>query len=189
MSDEQNPYAAPPQVPPVQPIAVEEQGAWRHGDTLIVRTKGAVLPARCVKCNAPVEQWLHRKFAWHHPAIYLTILAGLFFYVVFAILLRKTADLYVPLCGVHRSKLRGTILRTWLIVIAAMAAWALAAVWDIHEVGMKWLFFLIGLLTLLGGLIYGLQRWRLLKPTKIDNHFAWLKGASPEFLAELPVPP
>ena len=189
MSDDQNPYAAPPQVPPVQPIAVEEQGAWRHEGTLIVRTRGALLPGRCVKCNAPVDHWVRRKLSWHHPALYILILAGIFWYVVLAVLLRKTAQLHLPLCSEHRSKLRRSMLVMWMIILAAAGMWVLAAIWDPREMGMKWLLFFVGALTLLVGVIYGLRRSRVLKPIRIDDNFAWLKGASPQFLSELPVPP
>ena len=43
---------------------------------------------------------------------------------------------------------------------------------------------LINAITL--GAIYGLIAARLVTPTRIDDHFVWLRGACGEYLSELP---
>src|SRR6266446_5069294 len=70
-----NPYQAPQAV--LTPQIVPGGDVWQDRGLLVIR-KGAVLPDRCVKCNAPAEGYrLKRNLAWHQPAIYLTILAGI----------------------------------------------------------------------------------------------------------------
>ena len=108
MSLPENPYD-----PPVVPVAadvtyatevIDDRGLWRKG-SLLVMHKMAPLPNRCVKCNVPTERRLKRVLSWHHPAIFLSLLAGLLIYVIrvwggypdgvaFAVLL---ANMCVPL--------------------------------------------------------------------------------------------
>jgi hypothetical protein len=67
-------------------------GAWREGDVLVLSKQHHVLPDRCVKCNAPAagHRWEKRLY-WHHPLIYLSLLAGALIYVVIALIARKEA--------------------------------------------------------------------------------------------------
>ena len=48
---------------------------------------------------------------------------------------------------------------------------------------------LVGMALFLFGAIYGLVAARMVSPTKIDDHYVWLKGAHPEYLASFPVWP
>ena len=79
-----NPYAAPqggspfganPNQPQWQaPAPAAEAGVWRDG-RLLVMHKSAQLPDRCVKSNQPADGRLLRKMYWHHPLIFLSLLA------------------------------------------------------------------------------------------------------------------
>ena len=92
MPAEENPYAAPMHVEPERLLAESDAGAWYDGRFLIVRANGAVLPPRCVKCNAPSDYWLRRRLAWHHPVIYVIFfLLGPLLYVVAALMARYKA--------------------------------------------------------------------------------------------------
>lgn len=82
------------------------QGVWRHGGQLVMR-KDALLPARCVKTNEPTDRWLRRQLFWHTPALYIMIVfPGLLFYIIAALLFRKTADIKVGLSPTGFSRRR-----------------------------------------------------------------------------------
>jgi hypothetical protein len=69
-----NPYAAPRHDLPLNALADEPAGSvWRDGELLVMR-KGAVLPDRCVKCNAPAEGGRLRYVQlWHDPIYFLLL--------------------------------------------------------------------------------------------------------------------
>ena len=54
MMDETNPYASPQTETYPPPPEAEVIGAWRDGDTLVLRRRGAVVPKACVKAGVEV---------------------------------------------------------------------------------------------------------------------------------------
>ena len=61
--------------------------------------------------NAPAEGYTKKfNLSWHHPALYLIVLAGVLIYVIVALIVRKTARVNIPLCPAHRAKRRNIIL-------------------------------------------------------------------------------
>jgi hypothetical protein len=147
---------------------------------ILVMHKQGVLPDRCVKCNAPANGLrLKRKLSWHHPALYLVILAGLLFYVIIALIVRKTAKIEIGICERHRSRRRMGIAIAWLMVPLGFASFFLAnqhRVWPIFA----------GFALLLLSLIVGVVVSNIVSPKKIDDYYVWLKKVHPDFLAELP---
>lgn len=79
---------------------IEERPYWAEGARLIVR-KGATLPERCVRCNAPAEAYFKRTFRWHAPWPYVLILWGFLIYVLVALFGTRRMNLRVPLCAHH----------------------------------------------------------------------------------------
>src|SRR3954468_23626244 len=76
-SGDSNPYQSPTSTQTARPEIVPDAEVWEDNGLLVLR-KNAVLPDRCVKCNAPAEGFrLRRNLSWHQPAIYLTIFIGL----------------------------------------------------------------------------------------------------------------
>lgn len=49
--DDVNPYASPEVDAKALPAESEVSGAWREGDTLLLKRRGAVLPRACLKTN------------------------------------------------------------------------------------------------------------------------------------------
>ena len=85
----------------IQPVGV---GVWRHFSQLVM-TKDAQLPDRCTVCNAPANGLrLKRNLYWHPPAWYLLICAGLLFYAIAALIVRKKASIEIGLCRYSSSK-------------------------------------------------------------------------------------
>ncbi|MCG8407614.1 MAG: Mth family G-protein coupled receptor [Phycisphaerales bacterium] len=153
---------------------------WREGN-LLVMGKGAQLPTRCVKCNAPSEgRPLKRKMYWHHPGWYLLILVGLLIYVVVALCIRKSVVVHAGLCAKHRAKRRWVILASWLIGLSFIPLGWVAIEFD------QPLFIIVGILNLLVGPIIFIAAGQVVTPSRIDDHYAWIKGVCPSYLSALP---
>src|SRR6476660_2337793 len=97
-AEEVNPYASPREVGNYPQLAIGHPfaGLWRHGDMLVMH-RLAPLPDICVKSNEPATRRLRRSLSWHHPAIFLLLLISPLIYIIVALILRKSATLYIPL--------------------------------------------------------------------------------------------
>jgi hypothetical protein len=180
-----NPYK-PPQVADaiVDAAVAEHYGLWRKGNTLVMH-KNVELPNRCVKSNAPATRRLKRSLSWHHPAIFLSILISLLVYIILALILRKTAIIYIGLSDEWFARRRRAIVVGWLSALSGIALTVIGiASVDRNEV-LGWLI-LVGIFLFLFGLIWGLVRARMVSPVRISDQYVWLKGVHPEFLADLP---
>jgi hypothetical protein len=99
-----NPYQIPEAN--LEPTFSNEDTVWRDGKLVVVRHNCA-LPARCVKCNAPVasQSYKKRTFYYHHPLLVLLIFLWVLIYLIVALLVRKRATHQLGLCPAHH-KLR-----------------------------------------------------------------------------------
>ncbi len=166
-------YVLPP------PPSMGTAGVWRDKSRLVM-TRDALLPDRCVKCNAPTVGRLKRKLSWHHPAIYLIILVALLIYLIVAMVLRKTATIEIGLCDEHRAIRKRYILITWVLALLGVGGLVLGAMTEDAT------YALLGLAALLGALIFGVTMVRPVTPHKIDDRFVWLRGVNRDYLDELP---
>ena len=171
MTPQQQPYFPPP--------THGMNTVWRN-NSLLVMTKEALLPNRCIKCNAPADEQLKRKLTWHHPALYLLALASLLIYIVVALVVRKSATVNVGLCEHHSSARRRNVLITCALAFACVVSFVAAS---LLEDGT---FVALGVLLLLATAIYGIVTLRVVVPTKIDNYFVWLKGIDANYLQQFP---
>ena len=182
-----NPYASPQSYDAV-PLVVESEpiynGLFRKGAVLVMH-KRATLPNRCIKSNEPAVGWLKRNLSWHHPAVFVALLANLLVYIILAMCLRKQATIYIGLSEVWFRKRRQATWIGWLLFLGGIAGL-------VPAIAYADTYFLAGLgiglcpLAALGGAIYGLLAARLVWPERISDDYVWLKGAHPEFLASLP---
>ena len=155
------------------------EGVWRLGKKLVFRS-GAPLPSKCIKCGQPSTMRLQRTVYWHAPWIYLLILASLPIYVVLALVLRKKAEVAIPLCEEHRKARSMGLLMAWLLFFGMIGA-----IFAVVSFQQPWIA-LAGLGCLIGSIVFGV-RSRLLVPTLIDeNGIAQAKGCCDEFLRSLP---
>ena len=168
-----------PQQPYFPPPTHGLNTIWRNNSVLVM-TKEALLPNRCIKCNAPADEQLKRKLTWHHPALYLLALASLLIYIVVALVVRKTATVNVGLCEDHSSARRRNILITWALGLASVAGFTAAVMFEDGSLAV------LGAVLLLATAIYGIVTLRVVVPTKIDNYFVWLKGINGNYLQEFP---
>ncbi len=181
-----NPYASPQADTTIaQKVRLDARhdrvGAWHNGKLLIVGHK-TTLPPRCVKCNAPTELPPKRfRLAWHSPFVYLAlVLLGPLAYIAVALIFRRKMTVLVGICDYHRFHRRlailagvsGTFLGFGLVIAGGMSATGLPA--------------LLGVLLVPTAIVYSYFKTRIVWPKRIDKHFAQLRGACPEYLAELP---
>jgi hypothetical protein len=188
MPDE-NPYAPPQHDVVLEAILAEPGGGiWREGKFLVMH-KNAVLPDRCVKCNQPAHGRLKRSLSYHHPALYLLILASIWIYIIVALIVRHTAKIEIGLCERHRSKRRRAIAMSWLLAVGGIAAIIFGGILSERPGPTPWFvptLLLGGIFAFLGGLIYAAVVVPPVAPHKIDKEYVWLKKVGPDFLATFP---
>jgi hypothetical protein len=169
-------------------------GVCREGNLVVLPKNFSTLPQRCVKCNGEVSGPYHwnKTLYWHNPALYIMILfPGLLIYAIVAIIVRKSAKVDASLCEHHGRQRGNRILTGWLIAVGGIAS-IIAAIYfgnlpnsdptQILGPILGWL----GGLMILFSLFWAIFAVRVLRPQKIDDRFAWLAGAGPEFLDSLP---
>jgi hypothetical protein len=184
LMDEFNPYAPPESHERLEPYTPKHGGLWRDG-SLLVMVQNTSLPDRCLKCNLPAGGWtLRRKLWWHPRALYFLILLHILIYIIVALLVRKSAVVYAPLCERHRKLRRRAIIVGWTLSILAIGIVVAAASAASGDTAALWI--LAGAILFLGAIIYGVAGSQVAVPKKIDDRFVWIKNVSPEFLAELP---
>jgi len=181
MDDFENPYA-----PPQSELSSKERHlerpdeGWRDGKVLVAR-KGAELPDRCLKCNAPADGYrFSRTLSWVRPAWLLLFLISPLLLVLVYLIVRRRAKVTVGLCEHHRRIRTRAIARGWLTALAGIATMiSAAAVPDnlapVAAIG--------GFCLVVAGLIGGAIGSRVLIVRRIDKHFVWLNKVSPEYLA------
>ena len=165
------------------PVPEGMSNARADGKKFVVPLGNPVLPRRCVKTNQPVgEEHVKRKtFYWCTPWVYLTILLSIIVVIVLYYVLRKRIPLDVPLTAQAKDR-----LRTHGLVGAGVTFLGLAFMVAPIVNGDLGALLPIGIILLLGGLIYASVRGTLLRAVKMTENEVWFTGACPEFLASLP---
>jgi hypothetical protein len=160
-------------------VTVGTTSVWRSGANIVMGHTSA-LPDRCVKCNTNVNEKMKRTLYWHPPLVFALVLFNLIIYAVVAVIVRKKAVIHVGLCPEHRHSRKIAIAVSWGLVLLSFAALFIGITNDWMWVALSFPIILIG------ALIYGSIKTRILAPKKIDKDFVWVKGACPEYLAALP---
>lgn len=167
-----NPYAPPADATPAFGPAGATAGIRREGDRLVV-PKGAVLPARCVKCNAAAEHSEHKKLTWAPPWVFIIFVLSWLIGLIVYLVVRKTGDVTYSLCPEHLGKRRNG--RFAMLGGVALLFGGIFAGIAVNEP-------LVMLLGLVGGLvaiIVGAVMAAMAQPTKIDPTHIWLKVGDP----------
>lgn len=189
-NDDFNPYSPPTAAiePMFGGLASEgEVKVWRDGNEL-VSLVDAPLPPRCVKCNRPVQGRIKpRTFYWHSPWLFLLVLINLLIAIIVVAIVRKKSVHPAALCDAH-AKARGQIiLGAWATALAApFIGGGIAAISG--DAGG-----LVGagvtVLLVLGALVFGSMKGRVMLPRRIDKRIARFTGCGDEFLRSLPTLP
>jgi hypothetical protein len=192
-NDALNPYAPPqssPQTAMESPFGQIHNGAgvWRTGDLLVMQ-KGANLPNRCLVCNQPASVQFPKKMYWHHPGIYFLLLLNIIVYAIGALIVRKKADVVLPLCAEHaRKRKRAATIASLLMVFGLVLMIGSCTQVQANE-DMFLSLLAIGFLLLLVGAIVLSVGANLIVPKKIDDYYVWLRKVSASYLAALPPAP
>jgi hypothetical protein len=175
MSNEWNPYAPPTRA--ADSSAHLATSYRREGDSIVIPASGAVLPPRCVKCNAPGAQQLKRRLFWHPPGYYVLAALSPLIYVIVALIVRKKAEVSVFLCERHRTLRRTGILVGWLGSIACLGGMVVL-------IEREPLLGVLALLAFFGCVVVGALLARVVIPKRIDKEHAWVRVGRP-FLESL----
>lgn len=171
----------PPPGLPTQAQGGPPASVFQSGKMLLLLRQGLPLPTdRCFKCNAPATVMKRKNLSWHHPSIYLGILAGLLVYIILAICLQKKASVEFGLCEGCNSK-----RKLWITIwtIAMLSVIPLIALSISQENGI---YALVGVFTFFAGAIGLLVSLRLGFPKKIDDAQIVLAGSCEEFRRPFP---
>ena len=148
---------------------------WRDRGFLVLR-KGAALPDRCVKCNAPAKGYrLKRKLTW--PLFTIVILGNI----------TQEARVDVGLCSRHRSRRMLGIAIAFALFLGGFMLFILGASADITH-GPPVALTAASIMMIASAFLWFFSE-RTVWAKKIDPYFAWLKGVSREYLADLPASP
>ena len=183
--DDRNPYA-PSRASLMKGTAPPEQvrgnvTAWRDNRVMIL-LPDAALPHRCIKCNEPADEPTKaRKVYWHNPWLYLLLLFNVLIFAIVAMGVRKKAIVSPGLCAYHKKRRRNVIALAWFGVVAGLilnyiGMSSSAGVWGV----------LVGTLVVLGSIVFGMVRGRVVIPTRIDKDYVRLKGCGEPYLESLP---
>ena len=154
--------------------------AYRHGK-LLVTTEGALLPSLCVRCGAPHSEIITKRYAWHHPALFLLILLGVLIYVIAAIIIQKKMELKLPLCNEHAGSYRRNRGIAIALLLGAIPAAIVLSI--VSPDAMGWWILLCIVMLLAGAVMIG--RINPLQPKKITDTHGFFKGANESFLLSL----
>jgi hypothetical protein len=182
-------YSGPPSGPNADEISVEVVDAaqhWRWQDYLVV-SREATLPSQCVKCGMPAHEPLRRqRVYWYSRWLYLVILLNLWIFLVLVLCLRKKGVVFFALCDEHARHRRRWIAIAWVVSLLGIAL-VVAGFAVSNAMQDTWaVFFLLGMMTFLTGLIIGIRGGRTLHVAYIDKHAIWLNKLPVGFYAQLP---
>lgn len=176
-----NPYAPPQARVTARPMTLDEgTQVWREGELVVLSPSGD-LPPRCVRCNADAEQPVkERTVYWHTPWLYILILVSLLIYLIVALIARKSARISPGLCSEHRKQRSNVIVGSLLAAAIGIGLLVVGIGNSSGGVG------LLGGFLLIGAIIFGMVKGRIVYATRIDENRISLRGCSEAFLASLP---
>ena len=154
-------------------------GVWRDGK-LLVMMEDAVLPDRCVRCNAPAHEQLKRKLEWYPRYIIYVFLFIRLLGLILYLLKRKRATIYIGMCQAHMLKRRnGRLLGGAFVALGFFLGFLTAVTGDFTALG-------VGCVAMLVGLIIIVAMTQTVTADKIDEPYIWVKGVHKDYLKSLP---
>jgi hypothetical protein len=154
-------------------------GIWRDKSTLIME-KEALLPDRCVKCNAPANGMrLKRKFSWHHPILYLIICGAALIYLIVALVVSKRATIYLGLCAEHFQRRRKLMMIGFALMLASVLGLVVGIAYE-YPVLM-----VLAVVAFLVSVVWLIVAARVVTVKKIDDRLVWLNGVNSNYLSQL----
>lgn len=175
--DDVNPYAAPRPDLPYDALADKSRSIWRDGELLVMRQR-AVLPDRCVKCNAPHARPLGLKLEYAGPTRSFALSNPLS---------ARSARINVPICDRHRRARRIWIAKALCLYFLALALVMPVLYYFVFQVGSIRLVVLLVVIVAFVRVIWDSPHWAPpVETKKIDSELIWLSGVDPDYLAQFP---
>jgi hypothetical protein len=153
--------------------------AFRRGSLAVMPAVGAILPDRCVVCNAPAGGFrLHKRFRWQH------VHEPTFLEVVLSVLPyeNRSASVALGLCERHRARRRNGFLLGGVGFLLGLAV-LIAGITSNSPEGL--LAISGGAVVMLAALAAGFFMARVATQNRIDAQYLWLEVGQP-FLDGLP---
>ncbi|BCU76685.1 hypothetical protein [Luteolibacter sp. LG18] len=183
MSLEANPYAAPAEIS-APPVVVSGSDLVRRDGKNLLIWDAAVLPARCIRTNAPIgpDDWTRtKKMVFTPPWIWVTLVAGLLLPLILSLVLQKKFTITYSLSKAERARFRNRTIWGWSGFFLGMIliGTGIASLGNSSDAGG--LILGAGILILIAGLVFV----AIANPLKVIRHRdGWfvMKGASPAFL-------
>ena len=145
----ENPYAAPlTQSQPIARSQGDNEGLWREGNLLVMH-KNARLRVTCVKTGEPASHSVNRKVTWHPPWIVVTVLLGVLFYAILAIIMTKRVTLAFPLSEAAYRNRRSWLMRTSIAGLLCAVGFVSGFFLLVNQI-------IFGVVLLIGGAIGGI---------------------------------
>lgn len=163
------------------------RGVFASGRYLVVRY-GAVLPRRCVCCNAP-GVWSQRlAYSWHPTWLILTLACTPLALVLAAYLFSRTAQLDLVLCERHVQwrRRRMTLAVVWITGGALVLLLGLFGLGSGLPFPLGIVVVTAGLVSLLMGPLFAQRASSVLIARRMTDEVAVMRGVHPEYLAALP---
>ena len=179
---DENPFASP--LSDVSSFPRPMPGdAWYLGDRLVI-PRDAVLPDRCVKCNATAGPRVNRTYYWHSPVLYWVLLAGAIPYFLVAVILQKTAKVDFGMCRTCFGKRRQRLAVGAAGMLGGAALFVAGFAYSRHDVALYAI--PVGLVVFFVGVYLFNDALVVFSPKKIDDQHAYLANAGLPFLYSLP---
>jgi hypothetical protein len=167
---------------PYQPML---EHPYRKLGSDIALHKNSTLPEVCVRCGQRFTiysggRYVTQKFRWHHPAVYAALISPLI-YAILAACLSERFTVSVPLCSAHIGKREST--GNWMLVSGLIA---IALIVLISMGGYFSFAVFIGVISVILISLNYEYGYKSLRVARVEGSYYHLKGASDEFLHELP---
>ena len=156
------------------------QNVWSK-DNMVVAHRHALFPDNCIICNQPAKGISVKKMVfWHTPMLLPVLLLSLPFYVIFALVFKRTLRLDIPLCPKHFWQRR--IVSSVGLGLMPVAFWMVYIAMSTSKPPL----ILSGILSVIVGAL--LAGWALnpIWATRIRGDYAVIKGVHSDLVNELP---
>lgn len=179
MAASNNPYAPPQSFESTAHPSSGSKGVWRDGKDLVT-VQGALLPSRCVKCNAPGTPGKPVQLWWHHGGYYLFVFLSPIIYIIVALIARNGAVVSPALCEEHKKRRTQANLIGWLGSIGSIFLCLFFA--SVGQ-GVLALMSVAGFITCV---VIAMSRGRVVTAKRINKVHVRMGGCGEEFLDSLP---
>lgn len=185
---------APTNVPTYAPIhapmyphprQMTGNGIFRNGKEVVVH-QNSMMHDSCVKCGEHIQSYngvggfARQKYRWHNPLVYIALISPLI-YVILSLVLSKRMTVDIPLCHKHLEDRKTT--GSYLLGAGILSVFAIFFFSSLGYGGFAFLLFLAAIIGLPLAYEYA---YKPLQASKIENDYIYLKGASEEYLRNLP---